>query len=264
MYTTIRKPEDAPRVINSVSELLARLDGNKNDPEAYKGENYEESFESFVNDERDQDWAGTKGITDYISKLHAEVGSHYVVEQPDVKMKDGLCMDLAPAVSGQFHDVEAYLMGLPECMADFVEVEQNRYLSIRISSATKALMNYKDIQPKYELIASMIANLESAGVRCEVVIEFAPRGDQNPEQNSFDLIVKSYGDNYQPTYHGYILGNYSTVRGLGYAYWGIFNNLYGLGKQPDRQPAEKDGQIYISAAKDSIDDIKKKFAIARY
>jgi hypothetical protein len=232
------------------------IEGIQLGSEVSKRTGNEDCIQRFFKNKCQKDWAGVLGVDEYEEALNSSDGPKAVEVNDNQVMADGMGCELVPSIAGEFTDPASYIAGLPECMSDFEQVEVNRYATIVINGSLSAVMKLKEQQAKCKVIAEYVTAMESAGIRCRIEYIWA-----NLQGASFGMVAKEYEENYLNTYHGNILGNFGTVRALGFALWALINDQYGLGTAmratEDQLPTDRE-YAYLDFTDHSKADMRKQ------
>lgn len=257
------------KVVHGLFDLLNRIqEANKlADPRYIDMQSGSQQFnisgnlKKFCDNKNSKNWAGVTGVIEYEKDLRGFGTEAFVNSKFDKNNTDGMDCQFEASVSGEFNDVDAYVHGIPECMADFVQTEANNYLTIRITAAVSGGTSLKEVQAKADEVLKQVNTLELLGTRCriELVFSAAERHDYKAEVSNWTLIVKDFEESYVPAIHGYAIGQYSTIRAAGYAYWSLFNGASGLGMPEDKNDIKEDGVVKVNYVKDSVSAIAMKF-----
>ena len=234
---------------NSVAELLKATEtetgkGTKNSLNRFTSEN--EYF---------REWnGGIANITEFKDILiHGYLPA--VEELKGTATNEGSQCNLVASVSGQFNDVAMYLTGQPECMADFAQVDENKFLTLNISGTTPAKMNATEIMNKCKAVFSAVNFLETNGTRVKIFLTVCVFDKVAKKEQELKVLIKDFSDNFVPTYHGLLIGHLTTIRGLFYSYLSIHNKTKTLGSCREAQPEA--GQKLISYFLNSEKQIKE-------
>ena len=161
---------------------------------------------------------------------------------------------LVPDVSGEFYDVGAYLLGLPECMATFQPADEKRIEKIVIEAATSADEEGAKLMKKAAAVYNSVQALENAGTRCEIYVNIGAKNDN--ATYTIKLNVKRAEEPLVPTWHGLLFGHLATVRLLGYSLLSLYSPKTSIGKPHTQDPEE--GAIVVNYQTDSPETIKNR------
>jgi hypothetical protein len=245
---------DVYKFVN-VRELIGRT-FSEADNKAAKGT--KQSFERYKAGRNDTEFIGDiANFEQYESTLKNgyEIG---VQEFSTEARTEGGRLEMVPDVCGQFWDVGAYLSGNPECMGDFVEVEANNYKTIVIDATTPAKMPARKLAAKCKAVFEAVGGLEVSGTRCKVIIRAGVYNKKGNHIQVVELMVKDFEETLIPSYHGLILGNLSTVRGVIYSYMSLYNTRPNLGYAMPTQA--QPGETMVSYLTDEPEQIKNKLS----
>jgi hypothetical protein len=227
---------------NSIASLIEAIETNQ---EKAKGTKI--AYNRFFingNDNFYTDWNG--GIKDN-KEFNEFLKNGYlpaVEELRGTATNDGSQFNLVAGVSGQFNDVDAYLTGQPECMAEFEQIEENKYLTLNISGVTPAEMKAEQIMKKCKAVFSAVNFLESNGTRVKILLTVCTFDKVGKKDCNVQVLIKDFTDNFVPTFHGLLIGHLATIRGIIYAYLSLYNKTKTLGSCREAQPEA--GQKLIS------------------
>lgn len=244
------------KTVHGLFDLLDRLDEAKvsgaylKQGTSWSANGYWEGSKS------SKDWAGVEGEKEYKEKLMGFENNH---RNDEFLSNQNVCMDsvLTPSISGEFHDVGAYVQGVPECMADFESIEANRHVRVSIMAAVPAFMELRELQERASKVLEWVNTFEANKIRCEIVMVF---GNAQPnEVTDWELIVKKQNENYVPHVHGFAIGDFATIRAAGYAYWSLFHPREGLGFGVVSKTTPDENEIVINYESESVSDIELKF-----
>lgn len=238
---------------NSIVSLIEAIETNK---EKAKGTKI--AYNRFFKDNTDffTDWqGGIKNADEFNNFL--KIGYLPAVEQLAAAQgtNEGSRNQLTPSVNGQFNDVAAYLTGQPECMADFMQEDENKYVVLNISGVTPAKMNAKEIMNKCKAVFSGVNFLEANGTRVKILLTVCTFDKVAKKDVNVQVLIKDFADNFVPTFHGLLIGHLATIRGIIYAYLSLYNKTKTLGSCREAQPEA--GQKLISYFLNSEKQIKE-------
>jgi hypothetical protein len=238
---------------NSIAELLTAIETQE---KAGKGTKTQLIyFRDLPTEDRRQWLGGIKDLTEYKQTLVS--GYLPAVEELNTgtATNEGNENIFIPSVSGQFNDVDAYLTGQPECMADFETQEANKYLVLNISGVTPAKMNAAQIMEKCKAVFSAVNFLEAKNTRVKIYLTVSVNDTKSRRMQEVKILIKDFSDNFVPTFHGLLIGHLTTIRGLIYAYLSIHNKCRTLGRCIETQPAA--GETLISYWMQTAEQIKQ-------
>lgn len=234
---------------SSMFELLDRL------PE--KGPEFTGDFETYnrsVMGNQNEGWAGAEGFD------HAkEIMNTYTCTELNQLVGIGNSVsnrfELVPSVSGFFNDVQTYLIGDPECMADFEQVEQNKFIELFIDMPVASTVNLSVLTDKIKQLFEVINGIEMNGTRCKITIGVNGFSRADNKNIQIELIVKDYEDPMNPALHGFILTHPALFRVFLIGVMSKYSNDGGVGTPI---PCTHTTGILIDILKDSKQDILNK------
>jgi hypothetical protein len=237
-----------PRHLMSLYEVLELIEnpkfenGSKSNTYTY--------FES-VDNKLKKSWGGVTGIDEYRELLTTAANPALNYIEPAQSKEIGALMDLVPSVDGIFTDAAKYCAGEPECMMQFQLADVNHYKTIHVITAVPSKHKLIDLQATAKELESCITSLELIhNTRVRIILDCIDASDENKDgQDNATLLLKDFNDNYIPTYHGFALGEFSTVRCLLYIWQSMFRRTSGLGETYNnaRQQKEIEKAINLQA-----------------
>jgi hypothetical protein len=207
--------------------------------ETEQGKGTRFSLDTFTNGSYDAEWFGGIGK---LSEYKETLKSGYLPAVKELSQlaatSEGNTVSLVQSVCGQFGDVSRYLNGEPECMFDFETAEENKYLVLNIAAVSPANMQASKLMKLCAAIFSTVNFLEAQGTRVKIFLTVAVYDKVAKKDMQVKVLIKDFDDYFTPSYHGLLIGHYSTVRGLMYSYLSIHNKTKTLGKCIDIESAE--------------------------
>lgn len=118
-----------------------------------------------------ESWAGSVDFEDAVNQARTGLNLDYIetVVSASEKLKSHI---IAPVydVSGAVVDVSMYLTGEPECMIDYQMTETTRYTTLVVNISEMSDISAEQMNNKAIAIACLIDELESNGVRVELIV----------------------------------------------------------------------------------------------
>lgn len=210
----------------------------------------------YVNGNSDPEWTG--GLTS-IEEYKDLLKNGYLPAVESLKanqISTGNRFDLVPSVSGQFNDIGAYLLGLPECMGEFQTQEANQYLTVFIECSVGWKTDGAILMEKAKTIFNCINEIEAAGTRVKIVLFTECTAHKTGEKFNLYVNVKAHEENFIPSWHGLLIGHLATVRSIIYSYLSIKSHQESIGSKDVRTKPEP-GVIVVELT-DSESEIKRK------
>jgi hypothetical protein len=237
---------------NSIAELLTAIETQEKIGKGTKLQLI--VFRDFPTESRRQ-WLG--GINDLAEYKQTLLNGYLpaVEELKGTATNEGSQNNLVPSISGQFNDVATYLTGQPECMADFEQVQENKYLVLNISGVTPAKMDAAEIMNKCKAVFSAVNFLEANGTRVKIFLTVTVNDTKSRRVQEVRILIKDFKENFVPTYHGLLIGHLTTIRGVIYSFLSIHNKCKTLGKCIET--AGEENEKLISYWRQSTEQIKQ-------
>lgn len=229
---------------NTPAQLLAGV----------KQTDYKSAANDFLSNEKREAWAGVTGITQFNEYLTKGYAPAVVELSEEITRSTGQGCEFTPSVSGIFYDVAAFNEGRPECMAQFVPAEENKFKTIFIEASTPSTFNGADLMKAARAVYTAVSQLELTGTRCKIVLAVSVRMRSGDHQCK--LLVKNHEDPFISGYHGLLLGNHGTVRGAMYAYLSTLTKVTSIGSAMEATDPQAD--VNVSLKNDSPERIIKK------
>jgi hypothetical protein len=221
-----------------------------------KETNYKSAANHFINNQENKNWTGITGKDEYMNYLLNGYAAGVEELNSEVTRAEGQAFRLVPSVAGVFYDVAAFVEDRPECMARFEAVEENTFLNININTATPSAMKGSELMKKAKAIFQAVNTLETSGTRCKITITTGVKTDDNGI-HVLKLLIKDYQDTLISSYHGLLLANHGTTRGVIYSYLSQFTKKLSIGSPMDYKI---DADIEISMNEDNEKSILIKLA----
>jgi hypothetical protein len=194
-----------------------------------KKTNYRSAANEFLENSRNREWAGVAGKDEYMDYLLNGYAAGVEELSAEVTKAEGQAFRLVPSVAGIFYNVSAFIEDRPECMARFEAVEENTFLNININTATPSTIKGGELMQKAKNIFKGVNTLETSGTRCKITITTGVKTDDNGT-HVLKLLIKDYQDTLISGYHGLLIANHGTTRGVIYSYLSQFTKKLSIGK----------------------------------
>jgi hypothetical protein len=221
-----------------------------------KKTSYRSAANEFLENSRNREWAGVAGKDEYMDYLLNGYAAGVEELNTEVTKAEGQAFRLVPSVAGIFYNVAAFIQDMPECMAKFEAVEENTFINININTATPSAMKGSELMKKAKAIFQAVNTLETSGTRCKITITTGVKTDDNGI-HVLKLLIKDYQDTLISSYHGLLLANHGTTRGVIYSYLSQFTKKLSIGKPIDHKI---NADIEISMNEDNEKSILAKLA----
>lgn len=226
--------------------------------------------------EDDGKWSGVKNYREALDL--ATYGWNEGYKKMKSKMVEngifsGFVNDLVRDVTGEFVDVDAYLLGQPECMYTFSEAKPSRFLRLIINLGGNCNVSADEYYERGCMLMGIIDNLESRGVRCEIWSTLSSYNDGNTY--TFRVCVKKFTERLNAEKLTFVMCNPAWHRRLGFAEREKnpmsvrkdmdFLSSGGYGRTTDDKHPMPEGSVYIGVSggdfKEALEKIKKDFSI---
>jgi hypothetical protein len=208
---------------NSMEELIEYSHTLYNSGK-YKGKGLEYNT-VYISKKKGSDFDGYCGNIDEYNELL----KNYIIEGSsefiNIEGNNEIGVNRVVSCEGEFNEIGAYMMGLPECMITSEFVECNRFLKIAIDTGVPGKLSSKEISKKYVEIFKIVNQLELQGIKCRIeLVKGSTKSAIFFDENDlmFTVCVKDYEQTILPTYHSTTIAHVSTNRTIFFALISLF------------------------------------------
>jgi|GEM_PF-4872378 len=139
-------------------------------------------------------------------------------------------------VSGSYVDVGRYVTGEPECMVDYNQYAETKFLKVDIQPMRPGGTDNEAILRYNGIMMDLIDHLENTGYRCEVRIKYDLCHNDRNESHAITVMFKPYQEPFNMALFAAICLNPLFIHHVANTHETIIPGLYGRGYSVDLCP----------------------------